>query len=585
MNSAPDSASGPPDSASPRGERLTVSWANAADPDALGEAVGRADDGTDLPVVAVGVPVFQTPDGPVLAEGVPGTVAVGASTALTIVPPDPAAARQRGFTGETGQTFVAAAAGGGEPAVVYVGCGRRHGLRIDPLRRAAASVVRASGQGGAAVFLAPDTLLSAGSSTQGSTQGSTGTLVSTEALSPARHVQALAEGAVLASYRFVTHKTEDDSGRADRFVVAGVGVDEDTLATGVRRGTAVADAVCLARDLVNEPPSTMTPRRLAAAALERVGGKPGITIEVWDEDRIAAERLGGLLGVARGSAEPPRLVRVTYEPPGPAGSDGPGGSDGPAGSDGPGGSGGRPPHVVLVGKGITFDSGGLSLKTAEGMTTMKTDMSGAAAVLAALSACGELGVRVRVTAITPMTENMPGGRATKPGDVLTIRNGKTIEVLNTDAEGRLVLADGLSLASELRPDAIIDLATLTGACIVALGGSIAGLFGSDDELIGKVRAASEVAGEPTWPLPLPDDYRGHIDSDVADMKNIGKAGQAGAIAAALLLARFVDGCPWVHLDIAGPARSDESVGVLTKGGTGFGVRTLLELLESFPRPA
>jgi leucyl aminopeptidase len=237
--------------------------------------------------------------------------------------------------------------------------------------------------------------------------------------------------------------------------------------------------------------------------------------------------------------------------------------------------------VVLVGKGITFDSGGLSLKTAEGMVTMKTDMSGAAAVLATVSACGALGVRVRVTAIAPTTENMPGGRATKPGDVLTIRNGRTIEVLNTDAEGRLVLADGLSLASEMQPDAIIDLATLTGACVVALGTSIAGVFGSDDALVGRVRAASGRAGEGTWQLPLPDEYRSHIDSDVADMKNIGKAGQAGAIAAALLLARFVDGVPWVHLDIAGPARSDEDSGILAKGGTGFGVRTLLELLEAY----
>ena len=242
---------------------------------------------------------------------------------------------------------------------------------------------------------------------------------------------------------------------------------------------------------------------------------------------------------------------------------------------------GRVPHVILVGKGITFDSGGLSLKTPGGMETMKTDMSGAAAVLATVAACGDLGVRVRVTALAPITENMPGGRATKPGDVLTTRNGSTIEVLNTDAEGRLVLADALSLAAEMEPDAIIDLATLTGACVVALGMSIAGVFGSDDELMGRVRAASERAGEGTWPLPLPDEYRSHIDSEIADMKNVGKAGQAGAIAAALLLARFVDGVPWVHLDIAGPARSDEDSGILAKGGTGFGVRTLLELLEHY----
>jgi leucyl aminopeptidase len=306
----------------------------------------------------------------------------------------------------------------------------------------------------------------------------------------------------------------------------------------------------------------MTPARLAETARALLGAR-GVRVDVWDEARIAAESLGGLLGVARGSAEPPRLVRADYEPT--------------TAVEGQG----RVPHVVLVGKGITFDSGGLSLKTADGMVTMKTDMSGAAAVLAAVYACGELGVRVRVTAIAPMTENMPGGRATKPGDVLTARNGRTIEVLNTDAEGRLVLADALSLAAEMHPDAVIDLATLTGACVVALGTSIAGVFGSDDELIGRVRAASVRAGEHTWELPLPDDYRSHIDSEVADMKNVGKGGQAGAIAAALLLARFVEGVPWVHLDIAGPARSDEDGGVLTKGATGFGVRTLLELLSGY----
>jgi leucyl aminopeptidase len=306
----------------------------------------------------------------------------------------------------------------------------------------------------------------------------------------------------------------------------------------------------------------MNPSILADAAQAHVGG-PSVTVEVWDEQRIADERLGGLLGVARGSAEPPRLLRAVYEPTDPVHVDG------------------RVPHVVLVGKGITFDSGGLSLKSAEGMVTMKTDMSAAAAVLATASACADMGVRVKVTAIAPVTENMPGGRAIKPGDVLTVRNGRTIEVLNTDAEGRLVLADALSLASELEPDAVVDLATLTGACIVALGSSVAGVFGSDQALVDKVRAAAERGGEATWPLPLVEDYRSHIDSDVADMKNVGKGGQAGAIAAALLLARFVEGTPWVHMDIAGPARSDEDAGVLAKGGTGFGVRTLLELLAEY----
>jgi leucyl aminopeptidase len=373
----------------------------------------------------------------------------------------------------------------------------------------------------------------------------------------------VAEGAVLATYRFVGHKSEDDGGQVDRLVVWGIGLDAAAARQGVERGVRIARAVRLARDLVNEPPSSMTPRHLAEVAERELGSQAAVTLEVWDEQRIADERLGGLLGVARGSAEPPRLVRATYEPADPVEIDG------------------RVPHVVFVGKGITFDSGGLSLKTPGGMETMKTDMSGAAAVIAALSACADLGVRVRVTALTPVTENMPGGRATKPGDVLTIRNGNTIEVLNTDAEGRLVLADGLSLAAELEPDAIIDLATLTGACVVALGMSVAGLFGNDDDLNKRVEAASARAGEPTWPLPMPDAYKKHIDSDVADMKNMGKAGQAGAIAAALLLARFVGDVPWVHLDIAGPARSDENDGIVTKGGTGFGVRTLLELVEGY----
>ena len=272
---------------------------------------------------------------------------------------------------------------------------------------------------------------------------------------------------------------------------------------------------------MNEPPSSLTPERFADTFVERFSGVAGVTVEVWDEERIAAERLGGLLGVARGSAQPPRLVRVEYQPADPIEIDG------------------RVPHLALVGKGITFDSGGLSLKTATGMETMKTDMSGAAAVLSAVDAAAALGARIRITAFTPLTENMPGGSATKPGDVLTTRSGKTIEVLNTDAEGRLVLADGLTLAAEVEPDAIMDLATLTGAAVVALGKEIAGLLGNDDDLMAELRAAGERAGEPLWPLPLPDDYRSHIDSEIADMRNVGRPGQAGSIAAALLLREFV----------------------------------------------
>jgi leucyl aminopeptidase len=536
-----------PDVALTRSALVDVAWADVDDPGALADTAGVA-------VGVIGVPVVEGADGPSVAAGVPATVVVGVDGAALPTALDEARARQRGFTGKVGQTMVVVgetsaqgSLGAEAPAVVFVGLGKAEAGRVagaGALRRAGAALVRAGGKSGAAVLVLPASVA--------------------DAVGPQRGaVQAVVEGAVLGSYRFVSHKSDNEGGGIERFVVAGSGLDAPELTEGTRRGVAVADAVCLARDLVNEPPSSLTPTRFAEAALAHAEGRPGVSVEVWDEQRITDERLGGLLGVARGSAEPPRLLKVAYEPADPVTVDG------------------RVPHVVLVGKGITFDSGGLSLKSPDGMITMKTDMSGAAVVLAAVSACAELGVRVRVTAIAPTTENMPGGRATKPGDVLTIRNGRTIEVLNTDAEGRLVLADGLVLAAELEPDAIIDLATLTGACVVALGLSIAGVFGTDDALIGRVRAASERAGEGTWQLPLPDEYRSHIDSEVADMKNVGKGGQAGAIAAALLLAEFVEKVPWVHMDIAGPARSDEDSGFLTKGGTGFGVRTLLELLEEY----
>ena len=502
---------------------------------------------------AIGIPVVETDDGPVVAEGVPERLESGMLPAPLPLSLPAGVAERRGFRGGAGETLVVLPPDG--PALIFLGTGRSEALTTDVLRRAAASLARSAGRSGHAVFVLPAGLV-------GQLQATT---ESRAPLPPAprRAAQAVTEGGVLAAYRFTFHKSGDEEHHLDGMIVAGVDIEPEVLAEGVRRGTAVAGAVCLARDLVNEPPSTMTPRRMADVAEAYLGGRPALALEVWDEDRIEAERLGGLLAVARGSAEPPRLVRVAFEPADPIEVEG------------------RVPHVVLVGKGFTFDSGGLSLKTAEGMTTMKTDMSGAAAVLAAVGVCTELGVRVRVTAIAPMTENMPGGRAQKPGDVLVARNGRTIEVLNTDAEGRLILADGLSLASELSPDVIIDLATLTGASVVALGRTIAGLFANDDVLLERLGDAAVCAGERTWPLPLAEEYRSDIDSEVADMKNIGKGGQAGAIVAALLLERFVDDTAWAHLDIAGPARSDEDSGVLTKGGTGFGVRTLLEFLERF----
>ena len=280
----------------------------------------------------------------------------------------------------------------------------------------------------------------------------------------------------------------------------------------------------------------------------------GLEITVYDESEIEAEGFGGLRAVSLGATNPARMVVMKHRPEGATKS------------------------VAFVGKGIVFDSGGLSIKPAAGMETMKTDMSGAAAVFGAMKVIAELGLPVNVTAITPLTENMTGGAAQRPGDIFTARNGKTVEVLNTDAEGRLVLADGLSLAVEDEPDLIVDIATLTGACMVALGKKIAGLFGSDDDAAGQVEAAARRAGEKVWRLPVEKEYRTKLDSPIADIKNIGDR-YGGAITAALFLAEFTDERPWVHLDIAGPARAEGDEGYVTKGGTGFAVSTLVALAE------
>jgi leucyl aminopeptidase len=494
------------------------------------DVVGPDEASDDL--VSIGLPVRRGDEGPELAVAVPaGTPGV---TGL----PDADWARRRGFAGDSGQVLALGEPGEG-PTTWAVGLGPAQEATPERWRRLGATFIRSAGDEGTAA------------------------LVLSGAEGGPSTAAAVTEGAVLAAYRFDAFRSADPAPAIDRLMLV-VADDERAEATAaVRRGERTARAVTWARDLVNTPPSDLAPRRLAELAVADLSG-PQTTVDVWEADRIEAERLGGLGGVSRGSSEPPRLVWATYSPADPRPVDG------------------HVPHVVLVGKGITFDSGGLSLKTPEGMTTMKTDMSGAAVVLAVLGACADLEVALRVSAIAPVTENMPGGRAIKPGDVLKIRNGSTIEVLNTDAEGRLVLADALSLASELEPDAIIDVATLTGAAVAALGNGIGALFGNDRDLVARLEAAGERAGEPLWPLPLPDAYRDHIDSDVADMKNIGKPGQAGAIVAALLLARFVKEVPWAHLDIAGPARVSEPSGYLTKGGTAFGVRTLIEFLSTYP---
>jgi leucyl aminopeptidase len=499
-------------------------------------------------LVAVAVPVFAGQDGPQAASAAMADLA-GVELPAVL---DGAWCKRQGFTGKVGQTLVfhvAASADSGRsdsfrPDTVLVGLGDVGALVDDAgretLRRAAAAFVRAVGDGEAAAFLVPNGL----------------------SLDYEASAASVAEGAVLAGYRYDTYRTGERPSGLGRMVIVTTAAEAPAATAGAARGARIAESVGLARTLVNEPPSSLTPTRFADLFVERFADVPQLTIEVWDEERITSEHLGGLLGVARGSTQPPRLVKAEYQPTNPLTVDG------------------KVPHLVLVGKGITFDSGGLSLKTPGGMETMKTDMGGAAAVLAAIDAVAALGARIRVTVLTPLTENMPSGSATKPGDVLVARNGKTIEVLNTDAEGRLVLADALSLAAESDADAIVDLATLTGAAVAALGKEIAGLLGNDEKLLDAVRQAAGRAGEPVWPLPLPDDYRSHIDSEIADMRNVGRPGQAGSISAALLLREFVGTVPWAHLDIAGPARSDDATRYFTKGGTGFGVRTLVELITS-----
>jgi leucyl aminopeptidase len=359
---------------------------------------------------------------------------------------------------------------------------------------------------------------------------------------------AVAEGFVLGQYRFDKYRSEKKPAATAEVRLAD-GTAEDVAAAA--RGAVIAAGVALARDLVNEPPVAKSPQALAERTAAELA-ETGVEVTVHDEEAIAEMGLGGVLAVNSGAHEPARLVELRYRPQGATRT------------------------LALVGKGIVFDSGGLSLKPANMMEDMKTDMSGGAAVIAAVKVIAQLGTAVNVTAFVPFTENLPGGNAMRPGDVLTARNGKTIEVLNTDAEGRLILADGLSLAAESEPDMIVDLATLTGACKIALGEEIAGFFANDEEVAAAIQRAGDESGERLWRLPLPPDYRKKIDSDVADMKNSGPR-WGGAITAAHLLQEFVSSVPWAHIDIAGPARAEKDDAYITKGGTGFGVRTLVAL--------
>jgi leucyl aminopeptidase len=330
-----------------------------------------------------------------------------------------------------------------------------------------------------------------------------------------------------------------------------VGGDEAALP----RARAEAKALWLARELVNAPPCDLYPETFAAVAAES-GRTHGFEVEVWDESRLAAECMGSLLGVARGSERPPRLAVLRY-------------------NGNPGG-----PTLGLVGKGVTFDSGGLSLKPTDGMVDMKCDMAGAAAVLAGVQAIADLTLKVNVLGVLALVENMPSGTALKLGDVLTARNGKTIEVLNTDAEGRLILADALSYAAE-QTDRLVDFATLTGACLVALGTETAGLMTNDDAWGDRILAAVRAAGERAWKLPMDASYDALIKSKVADMRNTGGGRWGGAIAGGKFLEQFVGGAKWVHLDIAGPAWAENETPALDPGGTGSMVRAIVEMANGF----
>ena len=374
---------------------------------------------------------------------------------------------------------------------------------------------------------------------------------------PAEAVHAFIVGLLLGSYHW--SQKRDEAGQAEppgevRLLLDGPDGHPDAVAPA----RTVAGAVALARDLTNTPAARKTPAWLAAQAVAVAAGA-GLTARVWDADELAAQGFGGLIAVGQGSASPPRLIELGYAPAG------------------------AQEHIVLVGKGITFDSGGLSLKPADGMMQMKTDMAGGAAVIAAMSALGRLGVTSRVTGLVAAAENMPSGSAQRPGDVITHFGGRTVEVLNTDAEGRLVLADALAYADAvLQPDIMVDIATLTGAARVALGTHLAALYASDDRVARGLLAAADASGDALWRMPLVDDYRDALDSPVADLANVphGSRARAGSIDAALFLREFTGGRAWAHLDIAGAARSSSDEGENTKGGTGYGTRLLLAWLAA-----
>jgi leucyl aminopeptidase len=373
--------------------------------------------------------------------------------------------------------------------------------------------------------------------------------------------QAIAEGAITAAFETDKYKTDKNNDKnVDAVVIAGYSEAERAAAEkGLTRGRTIGESQNFARDLVNEPSNKLTPQILAdkAAAMARAAG---LTIEVFDEKKIAELKMGALLSVAQGSVEPPRVLVLTYTPA----------------TIKPGA-----PVIGLVGKAVTFDTGGISIKPAEGMEKMKYDMAGGATMLGVMRALAALKPGVKVICVVPATENMPGGKAQKPGDIQTAMSGKTIEVLNTDAEGRLILADGIHYAKQLGATHLIDAATLTGAIVVALANINVGVFGSEQAFTDKLLASAKATGEKMWQMPLDDEYREFIKGSFADIQNIGSGKGGGAITGAMFIKEFAGDTPWIHLDIAGTAWNDDAKPWLAKGPTGVALRTLVHLVTSY----
>ena len=439
------------------------------------------------------------------------------------------------FTGAEGATLLHST-GGILPAshLLLAGMGKEDEIDVDSWRKAAARTRKeASGIGAEeiAFFVPPG--------------------------SEAIAAGAIVEGVLLASYQFSKYKSDQKSPpELKAITLARPGLKRAaTMDRSVRLAQDMLAGVFVARDLVNEPPSITTASYLGRQAEQHCRGR-GLRVEVWTKKKIQAMNLAGLLAVNRGSAEEPRFIVIHYKPAR------------------------AKKKVALIGKGITFDSGGLSLKTAKSMETMKLDMAGGAAIIGAMSRLPILRPEVEVTGYIPTTDNLPSGSAQKPGDIIRYLNGKTMEVVNTDAEGRLILADALALAAKEKPDCMITLATLTGACMVALGTEVAGIFGNRQPLVDTLIGCGRDAGEKLWQLPLVKEYREEVKSNVADIKNVGGS-YGGAITAALILQEFVSDVPWAHLDIAGPAFAEKESPTCPKGGTGFGVRTLLKFLSTF----